>query len=241
VMKRAIAALWHGAILAALAPVACWPAHAQDTTGNVQERVQPPAELPSLPIPVPELLLTGRDDLVVLQRTQLFQLHADAGMQFTSNAGLTNSNPVSDHVLVTDVGARASTQIDQQITVFATFDIQSARYSVNPGFDFDALIGAVGAEIPAGTFLVDFTYTGSDITAREFGRTLLTQNDINATLRRPFVINATLAIVPALSLSRDFTEPEDFGDVTFRGTVTIVDALAADLSFDLQSGIYWRD
>jgi hypothetical protein len=227
------------ACLALALAAAAGPARAQAVDTSIEQRVRPVQPVAPLGVPPEELILTGRNDLVLLRERQLFELHAGAGVSFTDNAFLSDQRKVSDTIFSASAGLRAATRVGQLVDVFADLTLLTSRYAKNGSLSFDAIAGSLGAEVPAENVRFAFGYTGTAAHARDFSRHLVTLQDLTASARYPLTVAGT-GVTPVVAVTRTYADPAAFDSVQVRLAVQLYRPLTDTLAlFAAPSLYYW--
>ena len=214
---------------------------ATDATQTIEERVRQPGAIPALDVAQEEAILTGRDDILLLKPRKLFELYAEPGYRFTTNAFLSDQLKHADHYVLGTVGGRVATRVDQKVDVFADAKLFGARYANNPVLDYDAGQGSLGAETPvADGWRAGFSLVGTWVYDRGFDRRLVRLGDFNIPVRKTFQIGDDVLIVPFGAFTRTWSSPRDFMNVQLRGGSTFIHALSAKFYLSVTPSLYWR-
>ncbi len=223
------------------------PAHAQsatpatDATQTIEERVRQPGAIPALDVSAEEAILTGRDDILLLKPRKIFELYAEPGYRFTTNAFLSDQVKRADHYVLGTVGGRAATRVDQKVDVSADAKLFSARYARNPVLDYDAGQGSFGAEMPVDDgWRAGFSLVGTWVYDRGFNRRLVRLGDFNIPVRKTFQVGDDILIVPFGTFTRTWSSPRDFMNVQLRGGSTFIHALSPKFYLSVTPSLYWR-
>jgi len=106
-----------------------------------------------------EAILTGRDDILLLEKRKFFTIFASAGPGFTDNAALSPTARREDGLFTADAGIRIATRLGGKVDVFAEAGASTTRYFKETDLDFVAGFGAVGAHVRLAGFDLDAAYT----------------------------------------------------------------------------------
>lgn len=212
-----------------------------DATQTIEERVRQPGAIPALEAAPEESILTGRDDILLLKPRKLFEVYAEPGYRFTTNAFLSDQFKHADNYFLGTVGGRVGTRVDQKVDIFADAKLFSARYEKNPVLDYDAGQASLGAEMP----IIDewrggFSLVGTWVYDRGFDRRLVRLGDFNIPVRRTFQVGSDVLIVPFGVFTRTWSSPRDFMNVQLRGGSTFIYALNPKLYLSATPSLYWR-
>ncbi|MFO0995743.1 MAG: hypothetical protein U1F33_03595 [Alphaproteobacteria bacterium] len=214
---------------------------ATDATQTIEERVRQPGAIPALEATQEEAILTGRDDILLLRPRKLFELYAEPGYRFTTNAFLSDQFKHADNYFLGTVGGRGATRIDQQVDVFADAKLFLARYEKNPVLDYDAGQASLGAEMPLfDEWRGGFSLVGTWVYDRGFDRRLVRLGDFNIPVRKTFQIGNDVLIIPFGVFTRTWSSPRDFMNVQLRGGSTFIYAFNPKVYLSATPSIYWR-
>lgn len=212
---------------ATLAALCAGAALAQDT---VDQRLQDFRASGITEIPADEALLTGKDDLVLLQERKFFSVNANLRSTFTNNAYLSNQVRKSDLVTDGSLTGRFATRIDQTYDVYAEAGVLASRYANQHGLGYNGITAGIGGEAPVGKLRVGMQYGYT--TAFEkggFSDQLVGLHDIVGYANYPISLGNDTALVPQLALDRTLGNPSDYDAWTVRGSVSVVHRLKANL------------
>jgi hypothetical protein len=245
--ERRCKARWRAGLALATLVAAAAPAFAQSTPGtpgalppNIEERARPTEPVSPLSVPPEELILTGQNDIVLLEQRQLFELDASSGFNFTNNAFLSNQHRVGDIVFNNAASMRAATTIDQTYDVYASADVATSSHAINPVLDFDDLGGSVGTEFPFQRVRLGFSYTVTDVLSSGFNRHLLTLNDFASSISYPISYNGA-AVAPKFTVTRSITDPGSYTSTEIRIGVGFTYPIRADIGVFGSPSVFYRD
>lgn len=169
-------------------------------------------------------LVTGYEDLILLQKRRFFTAWASVSPQYTSNAALTPDEE-SDFFAVASAGLRAETVLADTVNVHAEAGVLSSRYQDLDELDYSALTGSLGADrdfaTPLGRVNVGADWSPAWLFSRGFGDKKQTRHRLSATTRlvkglaefkgladSEFASQALL--VPSITVERLLTDPSDY-------------------------------
>lgn len=213
-------------LLASMAGVAQAQAPGADTIEQRMQQLRPPSERA---LPPEEAILTGKEDLVLLQRRKLFTLSGNAEYRYTDNAFLSDDFRESDQIFSPNVGLRVATRIAERYDVYAEAQAYAARYKEHPELDFDGFTGRIGGEMPAGSWLLGASYSGSPVYDKGLHNHLVTLHELQLSARRVVPIDRKTALLPSFHLSRIFADPNDFSTVSGDAGVSVVRQLSGEV------------
>lgn len=192
--------------------------------GNLDERVRQQLRLPSERERA-EALMSGDSDLVLLRRTQLFNVHGSLDFSTTSNAYLAPEDGISDQFGQAQVGIGFATRIAGKVDVFADLAMVSVRYFNEDSLDYGAATGLLGASMDAGKFKVSATYQPSMVFDRDFAHRQLTSHRLRLSASLPFQLG-TVTVQPDVHVERAITNPSDYKAWTGGVSVTASEPLS---------------
>lgn len=207
----------------ALMPIALFagaPAFAQiaPPPGNVEQRSREQLRTPDERART-DALMTGDSDIILLRRTPLFTLTGAAEISYTSNAALSPANARADELSQLQFGVGIGTRIGGKVDVFANAAIVDVRYFNNPGLNYNAFSGVVGARADFGRVTVSATYQPSVVFAGDFGPRQLTSHRLRLGVSLPFSVRG-VRIDPEIHGERAITTPGDFTAWSGGGSLT---------------------
>jgi len=203
-----------------LALASAIPAAAQTApSGNIEERVRrqvtPPSERERV-----DALMTGDTDLLLLQKTKLFNLHASADFTTTSNAFLSPSNAVPDSFAQSQIGLGMATRIAGKVNVFADVGVVAVRYFNNGSLGYNALTGVAGVSAPLGPVVVGAIYQASIVYTPDFKDRQLTSHRFRLTASVPFRVQG-ITVEPMIYGERAIAHPSDYMAWSGGGSITL--------------------
>lgn len=201
--------------LAAAAPVAAQVAPGGNIDERVRQQVQPQSERDRT-----DALMTGDTDLLLLQKTRLFNIHGSIDLTTTSNAFLAPNGAVSDSFAQGQFGFGAATRIAGKVDVFADAGVVAVRYFDKRTLDYNALTGVVGVSMPVGPVVVGAAYQPSIVYTRDFKDRQLTSHRLRATVAAPFRVHG-VAVEPSLFGERAISHPSDYSAWSAGASLTI--------------------
>ena len=216
------------------------PAAAQTGAATIDERVgqvRPPTERA---LEADEAILTGREDLVLLRRADLFTLRAGSAYRYTTNAFLSDNDRKDDHILSPSASFGIGTRIDQRFDVFADISVFASRYEENTELDFDAFSGRIGGEMPAGPWRLGLTYSGTPVYTSGFEDHQVTLHDISLQARRSLALGEKTVLLPSVTATRVFGDPNDFSTVGGRVQALVAHKVSDEVTGFLGGNGYGR-
>ena len=175
-------------------------------------------------VPPDETMLTGRDDLMLLQERKLFTLSASADTVFTNNAYLSNQLRRSDTIFDAQVNGRLATTIAQKYDVYAQAGILTSQYTHHQELGYNGISASLGGEAPVWGKLragVQYGYTMA-FDKDGFSEQLVTLNDFVAYANYPISLGANNALIPQVALDRTVAAPSDYDAWAVRGSLNLV-------------------
>lgn len=176
--------------------------------GNLDERVRQQLRSPTEQERT-DALMSGDADLILLRRTQLFNVHSSFDINHTSNAYLAPSDRISDQFAQLQVGVGLATRIDGKIDVFADLSLASVRYLDEKALDYSSISVALGAGMKVGKVNVSASYQPSVVYERDFGNRQLTSHRLRLAGSQSFKLGA-VTVEPEIHLERAITNPSDY-------------------------------
>jgi hypothetical protein len=207
---------------------------------TIEQRIEQLRRPAARPLAAEEAILTGKDDIVLLRKAKLFSLSAEATYRHTNNAFLSDNRKVSDDIFAPAVTFRAGTRIDQQYEVYAEVAAFGSRYRDNSQLDFDAFSGRIGGEVPVAGWLVGARYSATPVYERGVDNRIVTLHDLSLSARRIFLLGENTALLPTLTASRVFADPDDFTTYSGRVRALLVHRLTQGLAVYVGPQAYTR-
>jgi hypothetical protein len=200
-------------------------------------------------------LVTGYEDVILLERRRFFTASATLSPQYTSNAALTPDDE-GDYLVVANLGLRAATTLAEKVDVYASLGTIGARYSDFDELDYTALTAGLGAErafiTPMGQLALGASYAPALIYDKRYNDRQQTRHrlETSAQLYSPlggfgpwkesdFARNAGL--VTTLVAERVLTDPEEYEYSAASLDVALVWRPAGAWQFGAGVGAYLRD
>lgn len=175
-------------------------------------------------VPPEEYLLTGRDDLMLLQERKFFTLSATGRTTFTNNAYLSDQVRKSDTVVDGKVSGKVATKIAQTYDVYAELGAIGSRYMHQQALGYNGITANVGGEAPINDKWrvgVQYGYTMAFLKGG-FSEQLVTINDFVAYTNYTLQINPNTLLVPQLSLDRTIAAPSDYNALALDASVSLL-------------------
>lgn len=213
--------LYFGTILFAASPAFAQPAPPQ---GNIEERVRQQVRLPT-ENERKEALITGDTDVLLLRRTQLFNLTGSLDITGTSNAALSADNVRPDSFIQGQIGLGIGTRIGNKVDVFANTSIVGVRYFNEKALDYNAISAVVGARAGFGRFGVTATYQPSLVYNRDFSTRQLKTHRLRLGVSMGWDIRG-VGIEPEIHGERAITHPGDYSAWNGGGSLTVSSPLS---------------
>lgn len=208
--------------------------------GTIEQRIEQLRRPAARPLAAEEVILTGKDDIVLLRRAKLFTLSAEGTYLHTNNAFLSDNRKESDDVFSPFVALRVGTRIAQRYDVYAEVSAFGSRYAQNSELDFDAFSGQIGGEMPIAGWLAAATYSATPVYNRGLHNRIVTLHDISLSARRVFLLVEDTALLPTLTASRVFADPNDFSTTSGRARALLVHRLTEGLTVFVGPEAYVR-
>lgn len=205
----------------ALIVAAAWPAIAQAATppaGNIEERSRQQIR-PQTDREREDALMSGDNDIVLLRKTQLFNLHASVDMSVTDNAYLSPFGRKSDGLVQAQVGIGFATKIAERFNVFADASIVSVRYFDERQLDYSAFAGVLGVSTSIGKINLAATWQPSVVFNRDFGKRQLTSHRFRLSASTAFKWRG-VTFEPQLHGERAITNPSAYRAWSLGGSLT---------------------
>jgi hypothetical protein len=207
---------------AAFLAAAAWPGMVQAATppaGNIEERSRQQIR-PQTDRDREDALMTGDSDIVLLRRTQLFNLHASVDMSVTDNAYLSPFHRKSDGFVQAQVGIGFATKIADRVNVFADASVVTVRYFDERQLDYSAFAGLLGVSTNVGRINIAASWQPSVVFNRDFGHRQLTSHRFRLTASTAFKLRG-LNLEPELHAERAITNPSAYRAWSGGGSFTL--------------------
>ena len=208
--------------------------------GTIEQRIEQLRRPAARPLAAEEVILTGKEDIVLLRRAKLFTLSAEGTYRHTNNAFLSDNLKESDDIFSPFVALRAGTRIAQRYDVYAEVSAFGSRYAQNSELDFDAFSGRIGGEMPIAGWLAAASYSGTPVYERGLDNHIVTLHDISLSARRIFLLGEDTALLPTLIAARVFADPNDFSTTSGRARALLVHRLTEGLTVFVGPQAYVR-
>lgn len=166
-----------------------------------------------------EAILTGRDDILLMRRRRFFTLYGSAGINGTTNAGLSPTDPVDDQFANADVGIRIATRLGGAVNVYAEAGLSSTRYFEQDRLDLVAAFGAVGANVELAGFDLDAAYAPVIAWDADWDERQLTQHRFTGSIGRSARVGPVL-VRAAVGGERIEADPEPFANSAAVGSLS---------------------
>ncbi|MEJ0062272.1 MAG: hypothetical protein WDO70_03490 [Alphaproteobacteria bacterium] len=200
------------------------------------------APLNALDLTPEESMLTGHDDLVVLQKRKLFQISANTRETYTTNAFLSDELKHDDFVFDGNVAARAGTRIAQRVDVFAETNLFTSQYAKNHQLSYNGYGGGVGAATSAGKFQFGLNYSAASVyDSHGFDKHSVTLHTVTLGVSRPYAVSANAAIVPQLAVERTMSDPSAYATWTQRAALLGVYGFTPELTGSVGTELAYRN
>lgn len=236
------------AMALAAAVLGAAPAGGQTTTpappvtpSVIEQQLRPELPPPSVTLPPEEAILTGREDLVLLQRREIFYLNARGGFEYTTNAFFSNDFKSDDIRLDLRVAGGVQTKVAQTVDVFADFSAATSRYDENGSLNYDVFGANVGLQVPFPGFSASLAYNPTFAFAPGFDQRLVTQHNIVVSLFELFTVAEDVAVVPRLTGVYSIADPQEFTNLSLAFGVTGVYRILPELDAVVGPRVYVRD
>ncbi len=190
-------------------------------------------------------MVTGYEDLILLEKRKFFTAWGTVSPQYTTNAALTPDGD-NDFFVVTNLGIRAATVLAGEVNIYAGAGILSTRYHDFGELDYSAFTGNIGVNrdfrTSIGRINLGADYSPAVIYGRHFfANHEQTRHRISASaqLIKPLAEFSRLSatsfgqnsvLIPSLTLERVLTDPSDY---KYKGAT-------ADLSLVYKPGPAWQ-
>ena len=208
---------------AALIAAAVCPAVAQAApappAGNIEERSRQQIR-PQTDREREDALMTGDSDIVLLRKTQLFNLHASVDMSMTDNAFLSQHGRKADGFAQAQVGIGFATKIAERVNVFADASLVTVRYFDKRSLDYSAFAGVIGVSTNFGKLNVAAVYQPSIVFNRDFGHRQLVSHRFRLTASTAFSLHG-VTIEPEIHAERAITNPSAYRAWSGGGSFTL--------------------
>ena len=216
------------------------PAVAQTPDLTIDERLERTLPGPTEPLSPDEAILTGREDIVLLEEREFFTLFVSALASVTSNPSLSNVSPDFDTLFSYNTGARVSTEIAETYRVSAELSTFGAQYAENEALEYAGFGAALAVDRSFGPYTVGTRYGPQVVYDDKFEKHSVTLHrvDFFATRQVPLGFNALAA--PQIALSAIPAEPADFARVSAELTVPVYYSPAADWLITGRPQVYVR-
>lgn len=200
-------------------------------------------------------LVTGYEDIILLERRKLFTFHAGVSSQYTSNAFLTDANTEGALFEVGDVGVRADMTFGGVWNVWADVGAMVASYSDVDGLNYTAFNGSLGVSrdfaTGFGRLAVSAAYDPSVVFGSGFSGWQLTQHRLGVALNLLTPMNYILrsnngsaaddfAIAQRFSAERTFANPSDYDNWSGSWDLSLIYSGVRNVQLSTFVGLYVR-
>jgi hypothetical protein len=206
-------------------------------------------------------VITGQEDIVLLQRRKLFTVSAGITPQLVSNAFLTPDDARSGTLGLADIGVTMATRIADRVNVHAAASLYSARYQKFRELDYDVAGLDVGADMevrtPLGPAGLSISYMPTIIFRPGFGERQLTQHRgrLGARVERSLApllgrarerqdrlaaLARSTRLVSSVELERTWANPADYENRMASIDVAVVTNPSGNTELALGVGAYVR-
>ena len=203
------------------------PAAAQaDLT--IDERLERTLPGPAGPLPPDEAILTGREDIVLLEERMFFTAFLSASETVTSNPSLTSSGSDVDAFFSYNAGLRAATVIDETYRVSAELSMYGAQYAENEALDYAGFGAALAADRSFGPYTAGARYGPQVVFDDEFERHSVTLHRIDVFANRQVALAANALVAPQVTLTAIPADPADYARIAAELAVPVYYSPAPD-------------
>jgi hypothetical protein len=158
-------------------------------------------------------LVTGYEDLILLEPRQFFTVSFDISPQHSSNLAL-SPEAESGTYWVGNFGVRAATRLADRVNVHASVGALQARYRSHEELDYSAFTGSLGADMDVATRLgklkFGLDYAPASIYQGSFSDHQQTRQRIVASAQLINPLPHHAALVSNLQVERVLADPADF-------------------------------
>jgi hypothetical protein len=202
------------------------PTYAQDQQTNIEGRVDAlTSGAPRIVERPDEAILTGREDLVLLMKRQLFEAYINPSFQYTNNAFLSNANRESDKMASLTGGLRFSTVVANKFNVFADLSMTGARYQSFDQLNYNIIQGSVGASYVNGPWVGSLSYSPTYVYDDNMKDHLVSLHRLSAYFSRSFIAHEKIILSPFILAQATPSDPNEYGfyqgDIGVQAVVTL--------------------
>ena len=220
------------------------PGFAQEgSASGIEQRVGKQLQKLEPQLPPEELILMGKDDILLLRRRKFFTVKLDSSFSYLTNPYFSNDKKNPDGVSNENLSLRFETKIAEKYTVFADASAFLARHVRFTELNYDGAMVALGARIPSGPWTFGLGYRASTILEPGLDKRIVTQNSTSASASYGIAINKNTSVVPSASASRVWASPDDFTSTSVRLGAAVVHRVAPNLlaNLSVQGVKRWYD
>ena len=165
-------------------------------------------------IPLAEkILLTGRDDLILLRKPKNFIVYGGAAYGFTDNVFLSDAVKQSDRYFDAQAGLNWSTVIARRVLAYIGGGVRTRHYDDQEALDYDLLENYAGLNWPSRWGHAKLRYNNAIIFTDNFDTQSLTLSSLAAEFAKPWRVGRGFSVEPFVQGTYTVAEPRDFDAV----------------------------
>ena len=177
-----------------------------------------------------EAILTGRDDIILMQKHHFFTLSGSVDLLDTTNAQLSPTDRISDRFLTANIGIRVATKLGGLVDVYAEAGLNTARYFDQKSLNYVAAVGGVGMHVPVLSFDFDLGYTPVVVWDGDWRQRQLTQHRFAGSIGRGLRIGQRAFLRISAGGERTEANPSPFRNSAATASVSAIWIIAPRLS-----------
>ncbi|MCG8355842.1 MAG: hypothetical protein MI920_09745 [Kiloniellales bacterium] len=216
------------------------PAAAQTADLTIDERLERTLPGPIEPLSPDEAILTGREDIVLLEEREFFTVFAAALASVTSNPSLSNTSSGFDTFFSYNTGARVSTEIAETYRVSAELSTFGAQYADNEALEYAGFGAGLAVDRSFGPYTVGTRYGPQVVYDDEFEKHSVTLHRVDLFANRQVALGVNALAAPQVALSAIPADPSDFARVSAELAVPVYYSPAPDWLISGRPQVYVR-
>lgn len=204
------------------------PAAAQTADLTIDERLERTLPGPIEPLAPEEAILTGREDIVLLEAREFFTVFAATSVTTTSNPSLANVSPDFDTFFSYNTGARASTEIAETYRISAEISTFGAQYAENEALEYAGIGAGLAVDRSFGPYTLGTRYGPQVVYDDKFESHSVTLHRLDVFGNRQVPLGGSALAAPQVSLTAIPADPSDYARVSAELAVPVYYSPAPD-------------
>ncbi len=213
-------------------------AAAQTPDRTIDTRLERTLPGPAEPLTMEEAILTGREDIVLLEERKFFTAFLATAATMTTNPTLANGSTDLDMVYSYNVGIRAATVIAETYRLSAELSTFGAEYEENDALEYAGFGASLGVDRSIGPYTVGFRYAPQIVFDSDYEDRAVTLHRMDAFAARVVDLGAPAIAIPQLTLSAIPADPNDYARVAAEVSVPVYYSPAPDWLVSVGAHLY---